>query len=493
MAVEGGVQVKLDAYWQLEGTLECTTPMHIGDGASEVFDSDEGGETVPAEVQTVARTVHGNARIPGTALKGVLRRACSGDTELNEKLFGKIESGEMGGLVQFLDACSETRVELDEKNIHRRTAIDDIAGTAENHKLFAKQLVPCGTKFSVRIRGKSYDPDAWKSHVGFLNAALNLSSGGGLQFGASDANDKGKCKWTLSAVRVMDAKEVQNWLEDPKPIDTALGGLPNRLAEIDIPAHVAESPACKSVEIKLHFNEHFFLVNDPSKTRKRGDPKGEGHSYVARRDGNSLLLPAESFRGVLAHQASKIACTRDKTGKREEVKRGADSKLPGDIGCVTRLFGGPGWRSVLDISDFKEVLSVARNGVPTIAETLEPNTKVQQFVAVDRFTAAGGSDKMKFDAEGGWQPCLQGSVTINLQRLRLLGEDVRPSLGLLALVLRDLAEGDLTFGWGAGKGYGWAEIDTQTLTPVQWVENALREFGPGSVKEWIKAWEEGGI
>ena len=483
--------MKLDAYWQFEGTLECTTAMHVGDGASTQLGFENGNKTINAEVQTVAQTVDGNARIPGTALKGVLRRACASSGELKEQLFGKMESGKMesGGFAQFLDANSDAGVQLNKDHILRRTAIDDIRGTAKSHQLFAIQMVPRGTRFNVRIRGKSYDSDGWKKQAGLLNDALSRFSGGGLQFGASDGNEKGKCEWTLGAVRVMDAGEITSWLKNPLPIDIALGGLPDRKREIVSSKDGTLSAKRRSVNIELNFSGSLFLVNDASKARKKGDPIGVGHSYVARRADGKLLLPAESMRGVLSHQAARIARTRGKSGERVEVRRGANEELPDDIGCVTRLFGGPGWRSVLDISDFLEMREEAEAGAQPAANVRTPNTKVQQFVAVDRFTAAGGSDGLKFDAEGGWQPRLKGSFSIDVDRLRLLGE-VEPSLGLLALVLRDLADGDLTFGWGAGKGYGWCAIDT----PVSaiWVEDTLDGLAPGGVQEWIKAWEERG-
>jgi hypothetical protein len=120
----------------------------------------------------------------------------------------------------------------------------------------------------------------------------------------------------------------------------------------------------------------------------------------------------------------------------------------------------------------------------------EQNSKMQEFVAIDRFTAAGGMDNRKFNAEGCWQPQLKGAVTIDLERLEKLG-DPTPSLGLLALVLRDLADGDLSFGWGAGKGYGWNQLDTGS--PMQWVESHLKGLAAGHVKDWVEAWAKGGL
>jgi CRISPR/Cas system CSM-associated protein Csm3 (group 7 of RAMP superfamily) len=462
--------MKLDAYWQLEGTLTTASPMHIGNGNAEPHQFPLEEDTKPSEVQLIARDVQGTPIIPGSALKGVLKRRC-GNSDTASALFGKMESG---GLVQFLDSIATGEIAFNE-NILRRTAIDAIRGTAEEHLLFAHWMVPVGTEFNVRIRGRSYETDAWKRHAALLNHALNSS----LQFGAWSGNDRGKCTWKLSAVRVLDSKAIAEWIKSPYPVDSAFS--PDRLADRSIELESTDasefSKEKRRIEITLNFKGHHFLVNDPHKIVKGQDGK-EGRSHAARRttDGK-LMLPAESFRGVLAHQAARIARTCGKSGERQEVRLKADGSFPGDIDCVTRLFGGPGWKSVLSFDDFRQVGD-------------EPNSKTQEFVAVDRFTAAGGMDNRKFNAEGGWQPQLKGAVTIDSERLEKFG-DPTASLGLLALVLRDLADGDLSFGWGASKGYGWTHVDTSSA--VQWVESNLNGLSAGSVNEWIEAWAKGGL
>ena len=84
---------------------------------------------------------------------------------------------------------------------------------------------------------------------------------------------------------------------------------------------------------------------------------------------------------------------------------------------------------------------------------------------------------------------MRGSIRIDVERLKKLGDDVRPALGLLALTLRDLAESDISFGWGSSKGYGWATADTGGLSPTKWVEALLKGLSEGDVKSWIIDWE----
>lgn len=80
--------------------------------------------------------------------------------------------------------------------------------------------------------------------------------------------------------------------------------------------------------------------------------------------------------------------------------------------------------------------------------------KAQDFLAIDRFTG-GGRDSAKFDAAVLWRPAFAA-------RLRL--DNPHPwELGWLALILRDLAEGWLTLGFGRAKGYGQVVIPRWTV------------------------------
>src|SRR5437867_434790 len=103
MALEGGPPMKVSAIWQIEGTLETVTPMHVGDGGSRLRRITRDEEEFDAEIQTVAKTHDKRGRIPGAALKGVLRTAFGKDDATARELFGLKERG---ASVQFLDAYS---------------------------------------------------------------------------------------------------------------------------------------------------------------------------------------------------------------------------------------------------------------------------------------------------------------------------------------------------------------------------------------------------
>lgn len=102
---------------------------------------------------------------------------------------------------------------------------------------------------------------------------------------------------------------------------------------------------------------------------------------------------------------------------------------------------------------------------------------MQEFVAIDRFTG-GAKDQAKFNALALYRPVLEGCLRVHTPALSQNG------WALLALTLRDLKEGDITFGFGAAKGYGtctwqttgtcWEEEEFQTC-----IKAALAAFRDG--------------
>ncbi|MBX3055864.1 MAG: hypothetical protein KF770_05260 [Anaerolineae bacterium] len=75
----------------------------------------------------------------------------------------------------------------------------------------------------------------------------------------------------------------------------------------------------------------------------------------------------------------------------------------------------------------------------------EATWQAQDFLAIDRFTG-GGLDGAKFDAAPLTMAEFETAVTLH--------NPAEWELGLLALLLRDLADKRLTLGFGAAKGYG---------------------------------------
>ena len=205
--------------------------------------------------------------------------------------------------------------------------------------------------------------------------------------------------------------------------------------------------------------------------------------FYPRRDAKGKpYLPAKSFRGAIRSQAERIIRTLDgHVCFIDEVKpdcKPVEKMADVDRLCLAcQLFGGTGWKTPIRISDFRFARleskpkiefktenklaqkSVIKTKQGNFTTTFKKKPKIapvltqtkgefeQDFVAIDRFTG-GGSDQAKFKARVSNSPLLEGTLEIDLQRIKPWG------LGLLALLIRDLMEGDITFGYGAAKGYG---------------------------------------
>ncbi|MBN2001742.1 MAG: hypothetical protein JXA21_00180 [Anaerolineae bacterium] len=213
-----------------------------------------------------------------------------------------------------------------------------------------------------------------------------------------------------------------------------------------------------------------LLVNDPT----RAGMGGFNHAPLVERD--HPVIPGASLRGVLRSHAERIArtlatenganflqhcpacnpvarpagkedvameCCDALLQRREDVNlRNPDQDVGEAEQCLAcRLFGSPRLGSRLIVED-----ACIKEGAPL-------TYKVQDFLAIDRFTG-GGRDGAKFDALALWKPTFTA---------RLLLENPRDwELGWLALVLRDLAEGWLTVGFGAAKGFGKVKVPEWT-------------------------------
>jgi CRISPR/Cas system CSM-associated protein Csm3 (group 7 of RAMP superfamily) len=153
-------------------------------------------------------------------------------------------------------------------------------------------------------------------------------------------------------------------------------------------------------------------------------------------------MPASSMRGAFRSQAERIARTLDSNAG------GEPSAKPKSNGIIERAYGYSGQRARIEFSDFLS------------GPVDERELRVREFVAIDRFTG-GAADQLKFNAKVFEPPhgaILSGSITLEVDKLKL--ED----LGLFALTLRDLCEGDIAFGKGAARGWGAC---TAQITEIQ--------------------------
>ena len=494
--------------WRIRGCLVTETPLFIGSGDTSKRD-DFVVDGKPVEIADCLRDHRSLPVIPATSLRGVLsawiESAIGKDSEQYQRLLGKDsiynDSGR-GGEAEFLDAPLSLRRSENTPLPHwdgsKQTWIEIInsidrerGAAAVNHLAHAETVAP-GTGFDLILTGQFSQPE---EDISLLLAALEAfnDTEDSVNLGADTISGKGRMRWELAGVEKIAEKAVLAWLEqeDRGHAETAFRPVTGTELEAllkQAQEHHPESPEAHRFDITLRFDGP-FLVNDPltaAKVKREKQLPQEQRTPDAKPRTDAMgrvILPVKSLRGVLRSHGERILRTlldldqdawrdTDLTGKiekhiacRPEIPERAckplrDGEKPEDELCLAcQLFGAPGWRSPVVIDDF------------TLAEG-DYEIQIQEMLAVDRFTG-GGKDSAKYNARAIISPVFEGNLKLGKNRVPAWG------LGLLALVLRDLMDGELRFGWGAaGKGYGRCQA-----TIENW--NAFKDEGETSWQELL--------
>lgn len=484
--------------WWIRGILKTVEPLHIGSGESAEVPGLETHETGSKEepqnraikANLVAKDSDGRAYIPGSALKGCLRSFYAGRLPAKkdslDKLFGSADAAgpdSVGAKLVFHDACfrgtaPEIKLPWNSRSltaIATGVSIDRHTGTAADHKLFNVEYVPPGVEFRVEISGNDLDPD----EVALLLGLLKTASHAGLRVGAGAPDSYGKVKWVEDPVRhvpevkSVSSKQINEWLNSNgwtsgggvRPGTCDVKPIRNFATEIKISPETLSVSSASVVELRLRLEfDGGFLVNSPHDADRTADSETPFNHIPIKDASGKIILPASAFRGPLRSQAEKIvrtighyACDGG-SGKDCAVKNGLDDS---DQCLVCRLFGSPGWKSPIQISNFVPTTKVVQ--------------KKQEFLAVDRFTGGSAAGK-KFNAMRAIGPTFEGTVRIDVERLMATGAG-QSATGLMALTMRDLLEGDITFGFGAAKGYGAVRHAEVTGIYVSGVSKITETFG----------------
>jgi CRISPR/Cas system CSM-associated protein Csm3 (group 7 of RAMP superfamily) len=460
--------------WLLTGHLVLRSPVAVrsGDTATIRFAGDD-RDVQCARLEVGVRDL---PCVPGTSLKGTLRawlrgrlggahRGTAAAPSLLERVFGheprEIEGdperlGGRGGKAEFHDALlveedSAAGEACQAQIVVSRAAIDCRTRAAARRLLAHAHAVPAGRRFAVTITSDGLEAD----EVTLLLAALegfnsDLPEGLGgdaIRLGAGTGSGQGRVTWEPTALRCMDCDAIARWFAEPTVRNwrTWLDGLPAtdptrldldswRSRAIRQFAARGRRPAL-ALRLRLDFSGP-FAVGDPS---RRSDADGAPDLEPRVDEHGRALLPGSSVKGVLRAQAERSWRTVHGTLDDPATAGACRYRNP-----IEWRFGTTGWKGVLEVSDFREPPGGASDDRGRPVE--------QEFVAIDRFTGGVAGDK-KFKARLFEAPLLEGELVL---RPRGDGDaqHLRPALGLMALVLRDLVEGDLAFGQGVTNGMG---------------------------------------
>lgn len=455
--------------WKFTAVLETLSPLHLGDGGSnpDRIKNHRPGET-PGRVATVFTDCDERAYLPGTSLKGWLRAFAERALEPGdcEKLFG---TGDAAGRVWCFDARYASAPaepnKLAEWHENRGTCVewhvvvDRHTGTAAPGLLYCEEVAPKGTRFNLEFQFRRpsamNDDEATRLASAFraLLGAFEGEGGGPLGIGGGTAHDQGRVRLSKIEVSVLTDAGVRRWLR------TNGTNQPTYESSAKLPSYALRVEKTEA-EYTLHLEfDGGFLVNDASRARTRDDRTAtkqdcdddEGNITAMRTNDCRPYLPPSSLHGALRHRAEKILSTMRKeavpnpSGKPGTATglASVDALSQAAEDPVALWFGAPGWRSLVRIS--------------YVSGTSKSGLVKQEMLAVDRFTG-GGAERRKFNARYFWKPAIEMRLSIDQNRLEAAlahsSDNGKEAVLLLALTLRDLADGFVTIGAGKAKGFG---------------------------------------
>ena len=451
------------------GCLQCLSPMHVGSGnyldiAGRDCTGLKKGEKGRGGYAAVYSGVDNRPRIPASGLRGALRTGLdvTFGTEAGH-LFGyALGNNTRAGALRVFDAEWESSPAVDGDHsyspsrctvLQQGVAIDPVTGTAREHQLFSVEVVPAGSIFKVELEVHCVN----QAHLDLLVGLLaRLDGGETSRLGAGRNRGWGRVKWQLGKVCAVEKSGVTRWLQSEG------ASIRSCAREILVTPARVESGKILSLPVSIRA-EAPFLVNDPVRVGGHdGDPDME---FMRNVDGHALV-PGSTLRGWMRGRARRIVATI--AHLHHGVPAGLAAEKTGSM--IERLFGRESWRSPVWVTD-------AISDSPVEAHE-------QFFNAIDRFTG-GVADGALYNVRAAPAgTCLKSACQLEIPRLEKEGDWWK---GLLLLVARDAADGELLLGWGKAKGYG-----VFRLTAVSDCRD-LADFSARQgeeARQWLKALHE---
>ena len=430
---EGGAVIFEDAFVDLTGSLEATPAAQLHQAWAKWLTCDDSAQSLNGQVAAYAGCVGSRDIFPADSWRA------------NHETLGLLTS------TRHLPYFSPKTLTY----VDHMVGIDRRTGTARETTLFTSECVPAGIPFHFRtIVDHGVDAVARvKVLLGAL-AGFNVDLvHAPVQLGAGATHGWGRMACLFSTVTVRAWTPFGRGLTRADEID------PQEVLETALNAPPKTRRPRLQLNLRLDFEEP-FLVNDPSKAgvleaferrwlASEGESKGKPPDHVPRAARVRLveetpprlwvtpLLPATGFKGPVRSQLERILRTiHDNLAVGPQREPFPITEKASAF--VQQLFGFDGQRSGLECTEFRGMTE----------QDLVPNKR--EFVAIDRFTG-GAAPGAKFDVHYLDRPQLFGAVIVQFSESET---ESLPMLGLLALLGRDLVEGDVSFGMGDTKGFG---------------------------------------
>jgi CRISPR/Cas system CSM-associated protein Csm3 (group 7 of RAMP superfamily) len=357
-------------------------------------------------------------------------------------------------------------------------ARDPRLGTAMDERLYSHERVPAGVAFRIVMDLIDATRDELRGLLALLRGWDGSLAGA---LGARTGKGWGRVAWEPTDVLTLDEATFRRWLAEDDPtgrLDDCLTPDPALLAQAQGRAANATAPApppgVLALDLKLTPRGP-ILVNEPGWRPADGADDEHTPTHYFSRDpaDGTPLLPGTSLVGLLRARARRILCTMA-AGILETAADGASPAAPTDLlaeqaaeALLGRLFGSAERRGALWLGDARAEgkLRAADHDLPDAdpppagAEAQHVKCHEQTFIAIDRFT--GGTRSIRgqgalFSVQGTVDGSFRAPLLLETARLARQEAGGTPHWwqGLLLLVARDALEGDLSLGWGQGRGWG---------------------------------------
>jgi len=439
----------------INGELEALTALHVGTGEARVFTALQTDSTDRPEVARLVRDHRSRPYLPGTTVKGLLRRVAEGllARDAADALLGTIKAaggGTMGSLL--VRGAAESRSgdargmpyseRLAEELgpgifIAARTSIDRHEGTAAHNRLFFQEMVAPGARYRLSLlleaRARRTTRDSLDDAIAVL---VELTGAAGWAIGKGQSEGQGRVRLDPKSVTIdeivldrnatLKSQSTQRWNANAAP-RSALTAVPEE-------------------ELILGCPGPFFIV-DSSHVPQRG-PDGEptGPQVLAQRSGGGPLILGSSLLGVLRSRAAWLEALRF---HREGDDRNADTIDDPDrafasaatLTSIERLFGVTGFRGLIELRAL---------------EVLAGKTASFTSVKLDRFSGAP-IDNGLFTTDAFVDTKLRVRLALT-KRGDWPSEDDKSLFGRL---IGDICANGIVLGHRGNAGFGWFTVERE--------------------------------
>lgn len=416
---------------EITGQLQVLSPLHIGSGEVDTFETGKDGSANVASIVMAGDRPY----IPGSSLKGVLASVCKG-TEGAQDLFGYVgqiqhdddtrEVGQAGAAIFWNALMGDAAV----PRIDRRTAIDPGTGVAQQARLFATHVIDEGACFDMRLALMTNRPDAEALLIRLLNW---MQAPGGIAMGRGTRQGNGR-------VRLLD-KGLAVTLVSPDGRRDLTGDWKGRIRA----TAPLTSPGERTWRLRLTGTGPFAIL-DQSARRTDGDKDTAQLAALTRADGKGPRLTGSSLMGALRARFAWYVADRFGEGDDPDRNYGHED-TPDNLTRTQRLFGITGWRGRL---------SVDLIHADAAAKRVELTS-----VKLDRFSQAP-IDNALFTTEAWIGASFELMFYLRPAIMQQSLPEGETDADILTDFIADLTDpvwGGLEIGHGTNKGFGWFRVE----------------------------------